>query len=380
METNHNVYIIGAGYSVDAGMPLIKNFINKMREASNWLLQNSKMKELKAIEEVLNFRKEAASAAYRIKLNIDNIEQLFSLASASNQDSLNKSIIDAITATLDYCEKQNTRRKILSLYFDETLQKELPNSTLFNRDKQSFMDNKGVRYRPHEIDLYEFYALILSGITTNDKDAKNSIITLNYDLEIEKAFNNLKIPYTYNLENVHYDTTLTKFDKKSIPILKLHGSINWATVNNNEKLTIFEDYSKAFENGISRLLIPPTWQKAFNGPIQEIWEHSKIVLSSASRIIILGFSLPETDTHFKYLLAAGLKDNISLKEIIFVNPEKESIMMSKINSLFQPQLLENNQIKYSEGNIENFFINKDFLKFINRNPIRINIGNFDHDA
>jgi len=48
-------------------------------------------------------------------------------------------------------------------------------------------------------------------------------------------------------------------------------------------------------------------------------------ISRATRLIVMGFSMPPTDLHFKYLLAAGLRENISLREILFVNPSKEVI-------------------------------------------------------
>jgi hypothetical protein len=35
--------------------------------------------------------------------------------------------------------------------------------------------------------------------------------------------------------------------------------------------------------------------------------------------------MPHTDEHFKYLLAAGLKENISLRRIFFVNPEADKL-------------------------------------------------------
>lgn len=107
INTNHNVYILGAGFSVDAGMPLVKDFIIKMREAAEWLERQDRKIELQSIERVLDFRRESSSAAYRIKLNIDNIENLFSLASAVGSTTLTDSMINAITATLDYCEKSN---------------------------------------------------------------------------------------------------------------------------------------------------------------------------------------------------------------------------------------------------------------------------------
>jgi hypothetical protein len=80
--SDHNVYILGAGFSADAGIPVIKHFLNVMRDSLNFLRDQGREWERKAVEDVLVFRKEAASAALRVKLNIENIEDLFSLAAA----------------------------------------------------------------------------------------------------------------------------------------------------------------------------------------------------------------------------------------------------------------------------------------------------------
>ena len=34
---DHNVYILGAGFAQEAGLPLIKDFMNQMRDAAAWL-------------------------------------------------------------------------------------------------------------------------------------------------------------------------------------------------------------------------------------------------------------------------------------------------------------------------------------------------------
>ena len=33
---DQNVYILGAGFSAEAGLPLIKDFMNRMRDAAAW--------------------------------------------------------------------------------------------------------------------------------------------------------------------------------------------------------------------------------------------------------------------------------------------------------------------------------------------------------
>jgi hypothetical protein len=68
---DHNVYILGAGFAREAGLPLIKDFMNQMRDAAAWLEdQGGREAELRAIGRVLQFRLRAAAAGYRVPLNI----------------------------------------------------------------------------------------------------------------------------------------------------------------------------------------------------------------------------------------------------------------------------------------------------------------------
>src|SRR4051812_32104045 len=87
IHTNHNVYILGAGFSIDAGLPLIRDFLQRVGDSSEWLLANGRNSEVEAIEKVFDFRRKAAGAAYRCQIDVENIEELFSLASSSEGES-----------------------------------------------------------------------------------------------------------------------------------------------------------------------------------------------------------------------------------------------------------------------------------------------------
>ena len=82
-------------------MPLVHDFLEKMRQSHPWLLGKGRNAEASAVSEVLKFRGEATSAAYWIPMDLDNIEELFSLASAY-PDKIGRSVRLAIAATLDF--------------------------------------------------------------------------------------------------------------------------------------------------------------------------------------------------------------------------------------------------------------------------------------
>ena len=96
-------------------------------------------------------------------------------------------------------------------------------------------------------------------------------------------------------------------DESSIKLLKLHGSINWKT--NNDGSSNMESF-----------IVPPTWNKS-DSRIKNLWRIAHEELKSAKRIIVIGYSFPETDIYVKSLLALALNGNKILQKIVFINPD-----------------------------------------------------------
>jgi hypothetical protein len=316
--TDHNVYILGAGFSVDAGIPVLSDFLYQMRLSLNHLKKDHRVQEFQATSDVLQFRKEAASAALRVKLNIENIEDLFSLAAASGQYPLAQSVSTAIAATIGFSRlfgKENNLEVVVKHGIDRPL-----------TWKEKGEDAGAVRCI---IPLYELFAGLLSGKVCYQHDyMRNTVITLNYDTVLEEALEQWHIPvwYGFNPGSVKYPRSkhfVPQHLPTALPIFKLHGSVNWASPRNTrEKIQVYNRYTDIVRENRNVLLVPPTWRKTFTGPISEVWDAAVKALSEATRIIIVGFSIPPTDIHFKYLLAAGLQENISLRKIFCFNPDK----------------------------------------------------------
>lgn len=311
LNNNHNVYILGAGFSAARGLPTIKDFMLTMRDAHQWLESQGKKKESEAIAKVLEFRLNAASAAYRVKLDLENIEELFSLASASDR-KLTTHIQLAIASTLDFKLQTNPEPKI-SFQFSN-----------YNADKipqhWSPIEGSGNESKVVECPAYEYYLKALLGNWNGQNNHNNNtFISFNYDLLIENALDKLSIPYSYGMDSQQ------RTSSDSVELLKLHGSVNWGANANNRKYQIHSSYQDLINENQYPQLVPPTWRKLFTGELRKIWDKSIQSLENATRIIVIGFSMPETDNHFKYLMAAGLQNNISLREIIFVNPDKSHL-------------------------------------------------------
>src|SRR5262245_36916206 len=103
LENDHNVYVIGAGFSAGAGLPVVRDCFSRMGDWIARLSRQRREQELASIKEVLEFRLRGASAAYRTSLDLENVEELFSLVSAMGPFSLTAHMQRAIAATIDYC-------------------------------------------------------------------------------------------------------------------------------------------------------------------------------------------------------------------------------------------------------------------------------------
>ena len=68
------------------------------------------------------------------------------------------------------------------------------------------------------------------------------------------------------------------------------------------------------------LLIPPSWDKSgYSDIIAAVWKRAIAELRSATRICIIGYSIPETDAFFKYLITMALAGNHQLYKLVVVD-------------------------------------------------------------
>jgi SIR2-like protein len=353
---DHNVYILGAGFSAEAGLPLIRNFMNRMRDAAAWLEdQGGRDKEIRAIEQVLDFRLQAAAAAYRVPIDVENVEELFSLVSASGDRELVRAMPLAIAATLDYA--RNTATLPLeswgfALGTLNPLENRPPNWGSIPSKLAASLQNEQPKREWYDCPPYEFYLGLMCGyFNKGGSDRRDTIITFNYDTVVEDSLDALGIPYSYGTYIARVSDSqlvVSQGVPHALPLLKLHGSVNWcpgedyvlpegerAVVPREmvqgyaERAVAFPSYRSLRKSEYNPVLVPPTWQKAFRGPLLAVWSDAVTALSTATRLIIVGYSVPVTDNHFRYLLGAGLQKNISLRKVFFVNPELADEQLEK---------------------------------------------------
>jgi hypothetical protein len=77
------------------------------------------------------------------------------------------------------------------------------------------------------------------------------------------------------------------------------------------------------------LIIPPVKNKnysQFGSIFSQLWEKAEDSITRASRIIIIGYSFPVTDTQTDIMFKKGLNKRIDFPEIIIVDPQPEHIL------------------------------------------------------
>jgi hypothetical protein len=339
MSSDRNVYILGAGFSADARLPMMLTFLGAARNAAVWLREERRRREARAVDRLLAFREEATRATFRSRINIDNVEELFSLASATGDRRLEHDLTLGIAAVIDHAASVEDR---LCCFIHPPPGWDVPSSW-----GQSPFSQGGRHSRLASV--YDHYLAVLAGIGPDGESRhEDVVITFNYDLLLEEALRTLRIPFNYGFRRSALDFRPSaawisrQYRRTGLTLLKLHGSMNWAgplesaafadippreTIPGLSRvalypgqLSVYGSYSELQGDSSRPMLVPPTWRKTFGSLLAPVWEYALRALATATRIVVVGYSAPATDQHFHYLLAAGLMHNDALESVWFVKP------------------------------------------------------------
>jgi len=83
--SDRNVFILGAGFSRDAGAPLIHDFLDRARGFYDDPEGGLDTHERAQFAEVFRFKREVAKAREKFRIDLDNIEELFGLVEMSQR-------------------------------------------------------------------------------------------------------------------------------------------------------------------------------------------------------------------------------------------------------------------------------------------------------
>lgn len=338
------VFILGAGASAESGAPLMANFLKVAKQLHSRRAYGA---ESPQIEDVLNAAyKDLKSAQVKSAINYANVEEVFSAIdigqmigsfgsrSPSSIDQLRKSMIFFIYRTIEETVRLPSDGKIAS------------------PSKGYDMLAKIVREniaRTARLGLQEI-----------------SFITFNYDTCLEFALDSVNLGIDYGLGEPFLDTFANNSQVK-IPVLKLHGSINWGTCPKCDAIvpTEINPWRRASSFALldapkplplplgSRIagnihgcgtpldslpvLVPPTWNKSASAaPLREVWRRAARELGSAENIVVIGYSLPVTDMFFRYLFTLGSDSDTHLDKFVVINGPQGNETAQRFADLLGP--------------------------------------------
>lgn len=180
----------------------------------------------------------------------------------------------------------------------------------------------------------------------HNKDVDLSIVTTNYDLHAEYAAirQGIKInPGESILLKRKYNAQYSVYSKdpSAIPLVKLHGSVNWLNDSSGELCVedrFFREYksnpavgtfqpleSMTLDNQ-NAIVAPTVLKTSVPRVFEEQWRRAASLLQHADKVCFIGYSFPESDTHMRYFLAASMFGNARIRQILAIDPDPDAIV------------------------------------------------------
>jgi hypothetical protein len=332
------VFVLGAGASVHTGAPVMATFLEHARLISKGMTKPPWKGHFDQVFDAINNLQRVHSKAY---FDIHNLEAVFTiLETARTIGKLPGFDSEQIPAVLE------SFKQVITYTLDSTTRFTVPSDT-----------NTGVQIQP-STDYLRFAQLVRK--LQNPRSGFNgvSIITFNYDIALDLALLNRGIYPDYSLPR--RDTV-----GSTIKLLKLHGSLNWGRVQNSEDIYYFdclEDFARkvalsladqkttnlpvgtnlkslvkdrwAVEIEPVPVIVPPGFYKAeHHEALKDVWRAAASELSDAEDIIVIGFSLPTTDSFFNHLYALGTEGKSTIRKFWVFNPDNEGTVEERFKRI-----------------------------------------------
>lgn len=335
-ECKNAVFIIGAGFSAHANLPVMRGFMPTARDRY-FQLTARKSPLAKSFEELCEFQIECRKSSWIFERDWDNIEELY------------------------------TQAHLQQMVRGERLSK------LCESIRWSIWDI----YRRHHqgSPLVPFWKALNR---YRDRGLKPIVITTNYDSLCEITcqsdpnaqnqwqyfYPGFKPPWEGN-GRIRDEDSAVRIDyhnphnapNQPLPIIKLHGSVSWFETKrpakvcadivvpdpreSKEKVNGDDFDVEWFENvytdkaKITPMIVPPMIGKmAVNSVISSQWTAALDALAGAREILVIGYSFPATDVFMTRLLTEGLKNNQDLRSFVIADRQPVEDWKDRMRAMF----------------------------------------------
>jgi hypothetical protein len=277
------VYLLGAGFSAPLGLPVMSNFYFKSQNM--YFEDPAKYAYFASIFDTI--RKISVGKNY-FETNVSNIEDVLSILEMGdylNGNEIQQQFKDYIIDVIErYTPPIKDHFKTQRVDWDVQL---VGNERLWVPYVMFSCALLGVRFYP--INNPQIHSASDAGLSLDaHPDVEYSVITLNYDRVLElvpERINRLfarPFKISYALPDKETAVNIANTNHRLTPLAKLHGSTD------------------------TREIVPPTWSKGVVKTVASAWKMAHRVLSEATQIRIVGYSLPTADAYVKYLLKSAV--------------------------------------------------------------------------
>jgi NAD-dependent SIR2 family protein deacetylase len=328
---NKTVYILGAGFSINAGAPSQEKLVEKIfeiaREFPGTFEKGSVRKFRGFLTKTLNVPKILQS---KIPL-----EDIFT--------PLDKCLVDNLSFRNLSIDEVKKMRGLVYYLIGKTLQ-----HLLRFTDKEYI--NQLANYLVEECKVRQ-------GLNYRNVD-NVSVITTNWDILLDSSIQDIIDNQGLNavVDYCCHISSFNKWDERvkpgleilgkggfNIKLLKLHGSLNWLQcprcqrvyVDLDDKIAINqytnpencrhcdENFGIEKSHKLTSNIIMPTFLKNLSNPQYKlIWQNAGIELSEANKIVFIGYSLPQADFEMRQLLSRMVRKDAEIEVVGFSSDPK----------------------------------------------------------
>ncbi|QJE97990.1 hypothetical protein [Luteolibacter luteus] len=337
---SENAIILGAGASYDAGIPLLGNFMDVMVRMANTKRAGKRdlsEEDSGLLSKAVGIREKLEGYHARVAVDQFNIEEVLSVLSfeSISGDRRRKRDLDDFTRAIG---------RVVELTCGVT-----------HSGKLNVIQESG----PYD---YRRFWLALLSLCHSRLVEIPTILSFNYDLVLERALFQVVVGHQHSeivrklgvqgfyidycndhcepvafrfkqaafidngyasefprqvagivLEQFTYDRDNRPEGFLRIPILKLHGSLNFP---NGKADSGWHPLAALSDPKI----IPPIFNKTGSAFAAPIWKEALRSLRECRNLSVCGYSLPVTDTYMQYFLKAALGPNKSLNRVFVFDP------------------------------------------------------------
>ena len=329
------VFVLGAGASKAGGAPLMGEFLDRARDL--WA-RGDVPDDAASFEKVFKIIGALQIANSKSRLDLANIEALFNTFEMARL--LGVFPLPGLTTTAE--QAIDALRTVVAATLEATT---------------NFQFAEGGLIPPSPYPDFVKLLVHLSGKAVPPHTV--AVLTFNYDLGLD---------YALSRAGVSTDYCLGFAGPSTVPLLKLHGSLNWAVTDDTAErvlpwemrdftnrlssqlvgrgvgpvklsprrsFAMFPDQPGPFKSG--PFIVPPTWNKSdHHHAIKPVWERAATELRDAENVFVIGYSLPETDGFFKMLYALGTIGPSPLSRFWLFDPEPSGEVANRFRAMLRP--------------------------------------------